>query len=183
LSASVLSRLRAERDRLSGFLGAQASGRIGPSYALRTVRAALASFAICHLLGVSSPIWSVVSAVVCIMPTHQASVASAGLRVIANLLGSAVGLAVSALGLSPLPSIAIGLPAVAALASLLAIDGAARSASVALVIVSLPGGSSVAGLSERRVAQVMLGCAIAFCITVIGAAIERRLPARWREQR
>jgi uncharacterized membrane protein YccC len=166
-------RLRALRDRASAALGARASGVIGPSYALRTTAAAIASLLAARALGVANPIWAIVSSVVVILPGHGASVASAALRVIANLVGAAVGIGIAAIGMPPLPSIAIGLLLVAVLCRLLAIDGAARSASVSLLIVLSRPPGSVVDVSEIRVLQVLLGCAVAFVVTLVAAAIER----------
>jgi uncharacterized membrane protein YgaE (UPF0421/DUF939 family) len=166
-----LQRVIELRDRWSQRLGAQSSGQIGLSYALRTTCAALASWFVCRALGIP-PIWAMVSSVVVILPSHKASVASAALRVIANLVGAGVGIAIAAIGLPAVAALVLGLLLVAALCRLLAIDGAARSASVGFLIVSLRG-ESVLGSSETRIAQVALGCAIAFVITLIAARIER----------
>jgi uncharacterized membrane protein YccC len=171
--SGTLRRVVELRDRWSKRLGAQSSGQIGLSYALRTTCAALASLFVCRALGIA-PIWAMVSSVVVILPSHKASVASAALRVIANLVGAAVGIAIAALGLPAVAALVLGLLLVAALCRLLAIDGAARSASVGFLIVSLRGEpASVIGTSEIRILQVALGCAIAFVITLIAARIER----------
>jgi uncharacterized membrane protein YgaE (UPF0421/DUF939 family) len=175
---SLLERVRARRDRVSQLLGAQASGRIGPSFALRTTAAVLLATLLCHLLHLSNPIWAQVSAVVVIMPTHAASVTSAALRVISNLVGAGVGVALAQLQLPSLVTIALGLIVVAGLCRLLAIDAAARSASVALVIVSLRGADGIVGSSELRLLLVLLGCASALAVTIVAAGIERALARR-----
>src|SRR5262249_16077486 len=140
--------------------------------ALRTSSAALSSLLLCRALAITNPIWTVVSAVGVILPSHTASVASAALRVIANLVGVGVGVAISPLGPSPMPTLIVGLILVVGLCRLLGIDAAARSASVALIIVALrqPG---LAKSPEIRIAQVLLGCAIAFTVTLIASGIER----------
>jgi uncharacterized membrane protein YgaE (UPF0421/DUF939 family) len=167
-----LDRLVQARDRVSTALGARTAGTIGASYALRTTAAALASFLVCRALAVANPIWAIVSSVVVILPSHRASVASAALRVIANLVGAAVGVAIAATELPAPAAIALGLLAVAALCRLLAIDGAARSASVSLIIVLLRNPGGVLGSSEMRVVQVLLGCAVALAVTLVASGIE-----------
>jgi uncharacterized membrane protein YgaE (UPF0421/DUF939 family) len=184
LRVTRFARLRAERDRIATALGAQASGRIGLSYAIRTTVAALASMYLANALGLASPIWAVVSAVVVILPGHRASIASAVLRVIANLTGAGVGIAVASVGMPPLAELVIGLLAVALVCRLLAIDAAARSASVSLIVVLLRDPSGVRGSSETRVLQVMLGCGVALVVTLVVAGIERWLAERsWRASR
>jgi uncharacterized membrane protein YgaE (UPF0421/DUF939 family) len=173
MQPSLFQRVRAWRDRASAALGARASGTIGPSYAIRTTCAAVASVLVARLLHVQNPIWAIVSSVVVILPGHRASVASAALRVISNMVGAGVGIAFAATGLPALPSLALGLLLVAFLCRVLAIDGAARSASVSLIIVNLRGPVDAVGSSEQRVLLVMLGCAVAFVVTLIAAAIER----------
>ncbi len=174
---ALLDRIRERRDRFAALLGAQASGKVGLSYAARTTAAALASLLACRALHVPNPIWAVVSSVVVILPSHRASVASAALRVIANLVGAGVGVAIAEVRLPPVAAVLVGLVVVAGLCRLLAIDGAARSASVGLIIVSLREPGGVVPSSEMRILQVVLGCSIAFVITLAAAWIERRLGA------
>lgn len=170
--------VRARRDALSAFLGARAAGRIGKRYALRALSAAMLALLLGRLLHLESSLWAVVSAVVVIMPTNDASVTSALLRVIANVVGAGAGAAIAALHLGVPAGLAAGILLVSALCSLLAIDGAVRSANVALVIVLVRNPDSVMGSSEVRVAQVLLGCACALAVTIVAAAIERRIRAR-----
>ena len=151
---------------------------VGISYALRTTASAVLSLLVCKWLHIESPIWAVVSAVVVILPKVEGSVSSAALRVIANLVGATVGVIVGALGLSPVPSLIIGLLGVAGACRLLRIDDTARTASVAVVIVllrmpGLPG--TLLGSSETRVLLVMLGCNVALAVTILAAGIERKL--------
>src|SRR5262249_48930613 len=121
------------------------------------------------------PIWAVVSAVVVILPEPHASVKSAALRVIANLVGASTGAALAAFHLPTTASLVVGLLLVAGLCRLLGIDAAARSASVALIIVSLRQSGGVWVSSETRVALVMLGCLTAFAVTLMAAFLERQL--------
>jgi uncharacterized membrane protein YgaE (UPF0421/DUF939 family) len=174
----LLDRWKERRDRVAGLLGAQSSGRIGLSYVLRTISAAVLAILVCHLLGIVNPIWALVSAVVVIMPTTRASIASAALRVVANFIGAGVGAAIWLIGLPSIVAVVLGLPVVAALCRLLGLDAAARSASVALIIVSLKEPGGVLGSSEGRVLQVILGCTVALLDTVIAAGIERMVKGR-----
>ena len=84
--------------------------------------------------------------------------------------------------LPSVPSLIMGLVAVAGLCRLVGLDGAARSACVALVIVLLRdhSGATVLGSSETRVVLVMLGCLIALIATVVAAQIERLSAMRRR---
>jgi hypothetical protein len=175
-----LGHIRARRDALSARLNAQSSGRIGWSYALRTLAAAMLALLLGRLLHLESSLWAVVSAVVVILPSHDASVTSAVLRVIANLVGAGVGVALSGLHLPAPVALAIGILLVAGLCRVLAIDAAARSGSVALVIVLVRPGSVVSS-SEVRVAQVVLGCMVALAVTIVAARIEQRARARRKD--
>ena len=169
-----LTRARVVRNGVSQTLGGQSAERVGIRYAIRTTSAALASFSVCRALHIANPIWAIVSSVVVLLPSHRASVRTAGLRVIANMVGAGVGVAIAAIGLSMIPALVVGLFGVVGLCRLLAIDTATRSANVALVIVSLKEPGSVLGSSEIRILQVMLGCAIAFLVSLIAARIEGR---------
>ena len=153
-------------------LGAQAAARIGISYLIRVTLAGIAALLVTRALDVAAPIWAVVSAIVVIMPEVTTSIATAGLRVVANLIGAGVGVAIAAMALPTIPSLALGFVAVAGCCRLLGLDAAARSACVALVIVLLRDGSAVLGSSETRVMLVMLGCGVALVVTVVVAQAE-----------
>jgi len=169
------------RVRFAERLGARTT-RIGPSYVLRTTIAAITSLEIARVLGIASPIWAVVSAVVVILPEIKGSVASAGLRVVANLIGAVVGVAIAELDLPTMPSLALGLVGVALACRLAGLDGAARSAGVALVIVLLKGEHGAVGSSEERVALVMIGCVDALLVT-LAVSVGERAWVQWRERR
>jgi uncharacterized membrane protein YgaE (UPF0421/DUF939 family) len=163
------------KDRIAALIASQAAPRIGLSYALRTTGAAAASLLLCHLLHIETPIWAVVSSIVVILPEVRASIFSAGLRVVANLIGATVGVAIAALGLPPLASLVSGLLGVAGACRLLGIDVAARTASVAVVIVLLRLPGQELGTSEMRVVLVLLGCGVGLAVTIVAAALERAL--------
>jgi uncharacterized membrane protein YgaE (UPF0421/DUF939 family) len=169
---------RGLKARISSLLGTESAPRVGFSYALRTTTAAVLSLAVCQLLRIENPIWAVVSSVVVILPEVHASVSSAALRVIANLVGATVGVAIAVLGLPAFPSLVIGLAAVVGACRLLGIDMAARTASVAVVIVLLRAPGAVLGSSEVRVLLVILGCGVALAVTIVAAGIERALSRR-----
>jgi uncharacterized membrane protein YgaE (UPF0421/DUF939 family) len=156
-------------------LGATTETHIGISYVVRTTVSATAALELARALGIASPIWAVVSAVVVILPELSASIANALLRVVANLLGAGIGVAIAQLDLPLLPALVGGLAVVAACCRLLAIDAAARSAGVALVIVLLRDPTGVLGSSETRVLLVMLGCLVALVVTIAVAWCEPRL--------
>jgi uncharacterized membrane protein YgaE (UPF0421/DUF939 family) len=166
------------RARVNQLLGAEQGARVGVGFVVRTVAAALASLAIAARLPLSDPLWAVVSAVVVIMPEASGSIATAVQRVVANLVGAGLGMAVHALDLALLPSLVLGLVAAAGACRLLRIDAAARTASVALVIVTLHDPFDVRMTSEARLASVVLGCLVALAVTAIAAPIERALAAR-----
>jgi uncharacterized membrane protein YccC len=159
-------------SRIARSLGLQAGPQVGVSFAVRTTCAAVASLLLSECLHLAAPIWAVVSAVVVILPEVRASVSSAALRVVANLVGAGAGLAVSLLRLPPVPSLVLGLVAAAGLNRLLGVDAAARTASVAVVIVLLEDPYDVRVTSETRVALVVLGCMVALAVTVIVAGME-----------
>ena len=160
------------RSRIARSLGLEAGQRVGVSFAVRTTCAAVASLLLSERLHIATPIWAVVSAVVVIQPEVRASISSAALRVIANLVGAGAGMAVSLLGLPLSSSLVLGLLAGAGLSRLLGVDVAARTASVAVVIVLLKDPNDVGVTSETRVALVILGCMVALVTTVIVAGME-----------
>jgi uncharacterized membrane protein YgaE (UPF0421/DUF939 family) len=170
------------RARFARRLGAQAGARIGASYIVRVTVAAIASLEVTRALGIANPIWAVVSAIVVIMPEVTASAATAGLRVIANLIGAGTGIGIAALDLPMIPSLVAGLVAVAGLCRLVGLDAAARTAGVALVIVLLRDSHGVLGSSEVRVLLVVLGCAVALVVTLAIGQLESALAA-WRRRR
>jgi uncharacterized membrane protein YgaE (UPF0421/DUF939 family) len=169
----ILADVIRARDALSRLLGGRSAGAIGWSYLLRTLAAALVSFAACKLLGIASPVWALVSSVVVIMPGDRASITNAALRVVANVVGAGVGAGLASFGLPMLAEIVLGLPIVAGVCHLLALDIGARTAGVALVIVVVKDPQAVVGSSQARVAQVLLGCAVALAVTVVAASAER----------
>jgi uncharacterized membrane protein YgaE (UPF0421/DUF939 family) len=163
------------RARAARLLALPPGTRVGVSYVLRTTCAAVASLWLSRALHIANPIWAVVSSVVVILPEVQASVSSALLRTIANLVGAAAGLAISFLHLPPTASLIAGLLTVALLCRLIGIDAAARTASVAVIIVLLKDPYGVRTSSESRVALVMLGCGVALAVTVLATQIERAI--------
>lgn len=173
------------RERFADSLGAR-TGRIGTSYVVRTTMAATASLELARAFHIANPIWAVVSAVVVILPEIKGSVASAGLRVVANLIGAGIGVAIAQVDLPMIAAMIAGLIAVAAACRWLALDGAARSAGVALMIVLMRDERGVLGSSETRVVLVMLGCATALVVTLVVAGAENQASAwlaRWRASR
>jgi uncharacterized membrane protein YgaE (UPF0421/DUF939 family) len=163
------------KDRISALIASQAAPRVDLSYALRTTSAAVASLLLCRVLHIETPIWAVVSSIVVILPEVHASIFMAGVRVVANLVGATVGVAIAAIGLPPLPSLVSGLLGVAGACRLLGIDVAARTASVAVVIVLLRLPGAELGTSETRVVLVMIGCLVGLAVTMVAAGIERAL--------
>lgn len=163
------------KDRIAALIAEQAGPRIGLSYVLRTTGAAAACLLLCRALHIDTPIWAVVSSVVVILPEIHSSIYSAGVRVVANLIGATVGVGIAALGLPPLPALVSGLLGVAGACRLLGIDATARTASVAVVIVLLRLPGAELGVSEMRVVLVLLGCVVGLAVTIVAAGIERLL--------
>ena len=160
--------------RFSALLATQQAQPIGLSYAIRTASCGAIALLGYRLLGTQAGIWAVVSAIVVIQPDHNASVAAAALRVVANLVGAAVGLLVGELlGGEQLLALVVGLFLVAFLCRKLGLDAAARTASVSLAIVLLKDPTGVLGSSEMRLLGVLAGCGIALVVTMAAARIER----------
>jgi uncharacterized membrane protein YgaE (UPF0421/DUF939 family) len=160
------------RSRLSGLFGLQPGPRVDASFVARTTAAAVFTLLISARLHVVNPIWAVVSAVVVILPEVRASVSSAAIRVIANLVGAGTGFVVSLLHLAPVSSLLLALPVAAILCRVARIDPAARTASVAVAIVLLKDPFDVKVSSEARVGLVVLGCSIALAVTLLAAPVE-----------
>ncbi len=153
------------RDRFAALLGAQGA-KINASYVVRVTVAAIASRELALALGIADPIWAIVSSIVVIMPETRASISTAGLRVVANLIGGAIGVGIAELELPVVPALLIGLVAVALACRAAGLDAAARTAGVALVIVLLRGGSDSVASSETRVLLVAIGCVVALVVTI-----------------
>jgi uncharacterized membrane protein YgaE (UPF0421/DUF939 family) len=162
------------RGRLATLLGTDPGPPIGPSYALRVVSSAVISLLLCRSLGLY-PIWAVVSATVVIQPDVRASVSATSLRVLANFVGAGVGALLAVLAWDEtIVVLVIGLLVVALICRLIGIDAAARSASVAFVVVHLKDPASVVDTSRTRVLGVLLGCAVALVVTGVVVVAERR---------
>jgi uncharacterized membrane protein YgaE (UPF0421/DUF939 family) len=170
------------RARLVRALGAQPGTRIGPSYVIRTTLSSTTSLLVSRLLHIANPIWAVVSSVVVLLPEPRASVASAALRVVANLIGAAVGVGIALVALPAILSLVLGIVLVGTLCHLIGLDAAARSANVALVIVLLraPNARGAIDSSETRILLVMIGCAVALLVTIVMAQVERAVE-KWSQ--
>ena len=170
------------RARFARLLGAQAGGRIGPSYVARVVVAAIASLLIARAFDVTVPIWAVVSAIVVIMPELTTSMSAAGLRVVANLIGAGAGIAIAQLDLPSIAALVLGLVVVAgacrtARARRRGAHGRRRARDRAAARPPRRG-----RLVGDRVLLVMLGCGVALVVTAIAVGIAR-LASAWRTSR
>jgi uncharacterized membrane protein YgaE (UPF0421/DUF939 family) len=161
------------QSRIATLLGPPGP-RIGVSYALRVACAAAVSMLAARLLQEQMGLWAVVSAVVVIQPDVRASLSAAALRVVANIVGASVGVAMGLLlGAHPFPAIVLAVVLVAGLCRALGLDAAARSANVSAAIVLLRGSEHLVGSLETRVLGVLAGCAIALAVTAAAVALER----------
>jgi uncharacterized membrane protein YgaE (UPF0421/DUF939 family) len=125
-----------------------------------------------HLAGA---MWAVVSAVLVLQPAFDQSFATALIRVVANLLGAAVGSFVTVSHGHSVEDICIALAVVIILGERLRLDKGLRSAGASVVIVMMSTESSVLHRGVERASSVAIGCAVALILQLIMQPIVTRL--------
>jgi uncharacterized membrane protein YgaE (UPF0421/DUF939 family) len=108
-----------------------------------------------------------VSAVIVTQPDLHASLKTSLLRVLANLFGAFGGAALAVLIGQPVVAMAIGVLLTGLVCYLLKLDEAMRPAFVAVILVTLAGGTGGTGewhTSLNRIVGVIIGCVCALAV-------------------
>jgi uncharacterized membrane protein YgaE (UPF0421/DUF939 family) len=139
--------------------------------------AGVLSYQFIHLPG--SPWVAAVSAVVVTQPTLPSSLKASLMRVAANLAGAFGGAALGLLIGEPLAAMTVGILFTGLVCYALKLDDMLRPAFVAVILVTLAGGSGEWQASRNRVIGVMAGC---LCAVVVGFLFDKmserfKLPA------
>jgi uncharacterized membrane protein YgaE (UPF0421/DUF939 family) len=114
-----------------------------------------------HLAGA---MWAVVSAVLVLQPAFDQSFSTALIRVIANLLGAAVGSLIMVAHGHSTEDICVALAVVIIVGERLRLDKGLRSACASVVIVMMSTESSVLHRGVERASSVAIGCAVALIL-------------------
>jgi uncharacterized membrane protein YgaE (UPF0421/DUF939 family) len=114
-------------------------------------------------LGKGTAMWAAVSAVLVLQPRFRRSLAASAIRVIANLLGAGIGVAVSLTIPNHLAAVLISLVLIVLACEWLRLDAGLRSACASVLIVTMAPGDLLARGEERALA-VCIGCAVALAL-------------------
>jgi uncharacterized membrane protein YgaE (UPF0421/DUF939 family) len=146
------------------------------AYAAQAIVATVLVVALYQWFGKGSAMWAAVSAVLVLQPRFQRSLAASGIRVIANLLGVGIGVAVSLAIPERIEAVMISLVLIVLACEWLRLDAGLRSACASVLIVTMvPGGSLVARGEERAIA-VCIGCGVALMLQVVVYGVLGRMP-------
>jgi uncharacterized membrane protein YgaE (UPF0421/DUF939 family) len=143
------------------------------AYAAKAVVATVLVVVLYRGLGKGSAMWAAVSAVLVLQPRFQHSLAASAIRVIANLLGAGIGVAVSLAIPDRLEAVLISLVLIVLACEWLRLDAGVRSACASVLIVTMAPGSLVERGEERALA-VCIGCGVALLLQVVLYGITRR---------
>jgi len=136
----------------------------GIIFSIKAAVAAVLSVVCYDLLGLSSPGWAAISAVLVIQPTLHSSFKSSMVRVFANLAGAFGGAALMVTLHHMLPALTLGVLLTGLICYLLKADDAMRPAFAAVVIVISTSDPHVWHSSLQRVAAVIVGCICALAV-------------------
>ncbi len=140
----------------------------GIIFSLKATIGAVIAALVYQRLGLPGGPWvAAVSAVLVTQPDLDASLKASLLRVVANLAGAFGGAVLLAIIGQPIVAMAVGVMITGLVCYLLRQDDALRPSFVAVIIVTLFGGSNHWHNSANRVEGVLLGCG---CALVVGLA-------------
>ena len=151
------------------------------AYAAQAVVATALVIALYDWLGKGTAMWAAVSAVLVLQPRFQRSLAASATRVIANLLGAGIGVAVSLAIPQRVVAVLVSLTLIVVACEWLRLDTGLRSACASVLIVTMAPGPLVER-GEARASAVCIGCGVAlvlqWCYTELRDATPR--PSRRR---
>ncbi len=125
-----------------------------------------------HLPGA---LWAVVSSVLVLQPAFDLSVSTALTRVVANLLGAAIGGFVSYAHGRQIEDVCVALAIVIVIGERLRLDKGLRSACASVVIVMMSSDQSVVHPGIERASSVAIGCGVALFLQLLMEPIVSRL--------
>jgi uncharacterized membrane protein YgaE (UPF0421/DUF939 family) len=137
------------------------------AYAAQAVVATLMVIALYRWLGRGSAMWAAVSAVLVLQPRFRRSLAASAIRVIANLLGAGIGVAISLAVPQRVAAVSIALTLIVLACEFLRLDAGVRSACASVLIVTMATGGSIVERGWERASAVCIGCAVALALQVV----------------
>lgn len=156
----------------------------GIIYSLKATVGAVTAALAYQGLGLPGGPWAAaVSAVLVTQPDLDASLKASLLRVVANLAGAFGGAVLLAIIGQPIVAMAIGVMITGLVCHLLKQDDALRPSFVAVIIVTLFGGSNEWHNSANRVAGVLLGCGCALIVGLLFHLLTARMNLSGRIQK
>ncbi len=142
-------------------------------FAAQAVAASVLVILLFRWMNNPNAMWAAVSAVLVLQPGFRRSLAASAVRVIANLLGAGIGVAVSLAVPWHLAAIGASLALIVFACEILRLDTGMRSACASVLIVTMGPGSLVERGAERAIA-VCAGCAVALALQIGLHALLRR---------
>jgi uncharacterized membrane protein YgaE (UPF0421/DUF939 family) len=135
-------------------------------YAGQAVVATVVVLAVYRWVGKPGGMWAAVSAVLVLQPGFRRSLASSAIRVIANLLGAGIGVAVALSVPDRTVAVCIALTLIIFACEILKLDAGVRSACASVLIVSI-GSEPIAERGIERSSAVAIGCGMALLLQLI----------------
>jgi uncharacterized membrane protein YgaE (UPF0421/DUF939 family) len=145
------------------------------AYAAQAVVATALVIGLYDWLGKGTAMWAAVSAVLVLQPRFHRSLAASAVRVIANLLGAGIGVAVSITIPQRFVAVLVSLALIVLACEWLRLDAGLRSACASVLIVTMAPGPLVERGEERAIA-VSIGCGMALVLQVALYGIRGRFP-------
>jgi uncharacterized membrane protein YgaE (UPF0421/DUF939 family) len=157
---SLLSQIQAEREVT------RASFVEACVYAGQAVIATIVVLAVYRWAGKSNGMWAAVSAVLVLQPGFQRSLAASLLRVVANLMGVAISIAVGLCIANRVLEASVALTLTILACELAKLDAGVRSACASVLIISL-GTEPLLERGMGRASAVAVGCGIALVLQLM----------------
>jgi len=153
-------------------------------FSLKATVGAVTAALVYQAFGLPGGPWvAAVSAVLVTQTDLDASLKASLLRVVANLAGAFGGAVLLAIIGKPIIAMAIGVMITGLVCYLLKQDDALRPSFVAVIIVTLFGGSNEWHNSVNRVAGVLLGCGCALLVGLLFHLLATRLKVASEDQK
>jgi len=146
------------------------------TFSAKAALSALAGVLCYRFIQLPGTAWvAAVSAVIVTQPTLHSSLKASLLRVAANLTGATVGILLGLLLRQPLAAMSLGILITGLICYAVKQDDLLRPAFVAVILVTLAGGSGEWTASRNRLIGVLVGCLCAVAIGFIFDRLTRRL--------
>lgn len=137
-------------------------------YIAKCIIGTLTVFIIASFLNFKDFGWSLISVILVLSPERKDSVEVALIRIIANIIGAFIGLVCLLFSATNMWILSIGLAATLSVCYLFKLDGSARSALAATIIIMLhQEGKHIWDNALQRVVAVLMGCFLGLIITFL----------------